>query len=272
MLPDYHMHTWRCGHATGEMEEYVQAARSLGLKEIGFTDHFPMYWLPEAQRDRSLAMAEDELVSYLREVRALQEKTPDLVIRLGIEADYIAGREEELSKLLSPFDFDYIIGSVHCLNGWAFDNPAHLDEYSRRDIDEVYREYFLLLQKAACSGLFNIMAHPDLVKKFGYRPKADPRPWYEETARVFSQAGVCVEINTAGLRWPAGEIYPALDFLKACRKFNVPVTVGSDAHSPTQVGYGRKQACTLLTATGYREVATFQNRKCVPVPLDLITL
>lgn len=267
MLPDYHMHTWRCGHAIGEMEEYVRAARFLGLEEIGFTDHFSMYWLPEAQRDRTLAMAEDEMVTYIREVKSLREKTPDLVIRLGIEADYIAGKEKDLRDLLLPFEFDYIIGSVHYLNGWAFDDPAQLDEYPKRDIDEIYREYFHLLQDAARSGLFDIMAHPDLVKKFGYRCKTDPRPWYEETARTFSQGGVCVEVNTAGLRWPANEIYPSLDFLKACCKYNVPATMGSDAHSPEQVGYGRNKACALLVEAGYREVATFQNRKCTLVPL-----
>jgi histidinol-phosphatase (PHP family) len=260
MLPDYHIHTWRCGHATGELNEYVEAARINGLKEIGFADHIPLYWLPEAARDPGLAMKEEDLKSYIEEVKRLQRNNPDLTVRLGIEADYIPGKAEKLADLLSAYPFDYLIGSVHYLNGWGFDHPDRRNEYSFREIKEVYASYFSLLQDAACSGIFDIIAHPDLVKKFGYRPKIDPSLWYEQTARVFARCGVCVEVNTAGLRAPAAEIYPALDFLRACRKYNVPVTTGSDAHSPAQVGYGWKEVRQWLQAAGYREVAFFCQR------------
>ncbi len=266
-LPDYHLHTWRCGHAAGKMAEYVEAARAAGISEIGFADHVPMYWLPAEKRNPTLAMKEEDLPVYVAEVEKLRKENPDLVIRLGIEADYIPGGEEVLARLLSTYPFDYVLGSIHYIDGWEFDHPAEVEGYSHRDIDDVYDRYFALLQEAARSGLFDIMAHPDLVKKFGYRSRANPAPWYEQTARVLAGCGVCVEVNTAGLRAPAGEIYPAVDFLKACRKHGVPATAGSDAHSPAQVGYAREEARKLLLAAGYREAAIFQGRRLSLVPL-----
>ncbi len=267
-LPDYHIHTWRCGHAAGTPDAYVAAARAAGLSEIGFADHIPIYWLPEAERDPSLAMEEEELAEYVAEVVRLREENPDLTIRLGIEADFIPGRTVELAAVLFSAPFDYVIGSVHYIDGWAFDHPAHLTGYAQRDIRAIYADYFRLLQEAARSGLFDILAHPDLVKKFGYRPEDDLRPWYAETAAVFAACGVCVEVNTAGLRAPAGEIYPALDFLKVCREYGVPVTAGSDAHAPGQVGYAWEQALEWLRAAGYREVAVFEKRRRRTLPLD----
>lgn len=266
-LPDYHIHTRRCGHATGGLREYIAVARAAGFAEIGFADHIPLYWLPEAERDPGLAMREGELGDYVAEVCRLREENPDLVIRLGIEADFIPGQTEKLAAVLSAYPFDYVIGSVHYLGGWGFDHPDQLAGYLVRDINGIYRDYFCLLQEAACSGLFDIMAHPDLVKKFGYRLESDLRPWYEETAAVFAREGVCVEVNTAGLRAPAAEIYPALDFLKTCRALGVAATAGSDAHSPGQVGYAWEEVRKWLQAAGYREVAVFEkrHRKLLPI-------
>jgi len=269
MLPDYHWHTRRCGHAAGEMEEYLNLARAKGLKEIGFADHIPMYWLPAGKRDPGLAMSEGELPIYVAQVTRLREENPDLTIRLGIEADYIPGQDEALRKLLAGHPLDYIIGSVHYLDdGWGFDNPSNRGEYTRRNLEEIYAAYFFLIQRAAQSGLFDIMAHPDLIKKFGYRPAGDLTSWYDQTASIFAGAGVCVEVNTAGLAAPAGEIYPALDFLMLCRRYGVPVVAGSDAHSPDQVGQWWKEALLWIKEAGYREAATFAHRCRRMVPLE----
>lgn len=266
-LPDYHIHTRRCGHAAGEAAGYAAAAREAGLKEIGIADHIPMYWLPEKERDPSLAMPAEELPAYVEEVLALQGKLPGLTVRLGIEADYIPGKTEELAALLARYPFDYVIGSVHYIGGWGFDHPAKVAGFAGRDLLGIYADYFSLLREAAGSGLFDVLAHPDLVKKFGHRPAADLRPFYEETAAAFARAGVCVEVNTAGLRVPAAEIYPALEFLQACHRFGVPATVGSDAHAPAQVGFGGEEARRWLLAAGYREVAVFEKRARRLVPL-----
>lgn len=250
-LPDYHIHTARCGHASGRMEEYVKQALTLGLKEIGFADHIPMYWLDKKDRDPTLAMPEEELENYVRAVHMLQAEYPGINIRLGIEVDYIPGHEEKARRILERYPFDYVLGSVHYVDGWGFDNPAYIDRYKTIDLDRLYRRYFALVQQAACSGLFTIMAHPDLVKKFGYRPHTDLQELYDETARAFAEAGVCAEVSTAGLRVPAAEIYPSEEFLRACRNHAVPVTTGSDAHSPDLVGHGFDRAIELLTRVGY---------------------
>ena len=118
----------------------------------------------------------------------------------------------------------------------GFDNPAEIDGYRNRDLYRIYEQYFGLIQQAAETGIFDIIAHPDLVKKFGFTLERDLTPLYEETARVFKQANVCAEVNTAGLRYPAGEIYPSLAMLKILHRYDVPVSLGSDAHTPEQLG------------------------------------
>jgi len=260
-MVDYHVHTRRCGHAEGDLSTYLAAARARGLREIGFADHIPLYFLPRTARDPSLAMAEEELPHYVGEIKALKITHPGITVRLGIEADYVPGYEKELARILRAYPFDYVIGSIHYLDGWGFDNPEQVTGYEGRDPDELYHAYFTLLGQAAASGLFDIMAHPDLIKKFGCRPATDPTPLYENTAAIFARAGVCIEVNTAGLRAPVREIYPAPAFLYACRRFGVPATIGSDAHHPEQVGAGVGEAVALLRETGYRSIAVFTRRR-----------
>jgi len=243
------------------MEDYIEAARLKGLQELGFSDHLPMYWLPESERNPGLAMSEQELPLYMAKVIKLQEKYSDLSIKLGIEADYIPGNDTALNRLLDMYPFDYVLGSVHFVGGWAVDNPATKNDYEHINIDEIYTSYFSCLQSAAQSGFFNIMAHPDLIKKFGYRPKRNLAFLYEQTAVIFAKSGVCAEINTAGLRYPAREIYPSLELLRLFKKYDVPVTVGSDAHFPEQVGEDWKEAALYLKEADYREIAVFSGRR-----------
>jgi len=249
------------------MEDYIAAARLKGLQELGFSDHLPMYWLPESERNPGLAMSEQELPFYVAKVIKLREENNDLSIKLGIEADYIPGNNTALNRLLALYPFDYVLGSVHFVNGWAVDNPANKNEYEHINLDEIYAAYFSCLQSAARSGLFNIMAHPDLIKKFGYRPKSDLTFLYEQTARIIAKANVCIEVNTAGLRYPAREIYPSLELLRLFKKYGVPATVGSDAHLPEQVGEDWEEAALYLKEAGYREVAAFSGRRLTMVKI-----
>lgn len=260
MPVDYHIHTKMCGHAVGEMEEYVQAARRKGLLEMGFSDHIPMYFLPPDERDLSIAMRQEELPEYVRRVREAQQKFYPYPVKFGIEADYAPGMEEELAAILKLYEFDYVLGSIHFLAGWGFDNPLNIAEYDKWDIYELYSLYFSTLGRAAASGLFDTIAHPDLIKKFGFRPDRDIRELYENTVKIIADAGVCIEINTAGLRVPAGEIYPHVDFLGLCFRNKVPVSLGSDAHSPEQVGANFGEAVQLLKSVGYTEVVTYAGR------------
>jgi len=263
---DYHIHTKRCGHATGEMGEYLAEAIKKGIWEVGFADHFPLYFQSRDKRDQQIAMDECEIDYYISDLIMLRHQESRRVnVRLGFEVDYIPGHEEFLKKTLRQYPLDYVLGSVHYIDGWAFDHPDFTDKYAASNIDEVYHRYFQLVREAARSGLFDIMAHADLIKKFNYHPSADFNllEEYRKTARVFSEASVCVEVNTAGLRSPVGEIYPTLDFLKLCREYMVPVTLGSDAHRPDQVGQDFDRATALLKSVGYRETAVFQFRKII---------
>ncbi len=260
-LVDYHMHTTRCGHAEGTMEEYVQQGLALGLAEIGFSDHLHLYWLPQDQRDPSLAMAEEELPEYVESVLRLRERYPQIPIRLGLEADYIPGQEEALRRLLEPYPWDYLYGSIHFIGDWGFDDPKYVDRYAQWDIDRLYHHYFGLVRGAADSGLFDVMGHLDVVKKFGHRPRGDVSGLYREVVATLKKAGVAVEVSTAGLRKPVGEIYPAPALLAECARQGVPATLGSDSHRPSDVGIHFDQALEALRAAGYRQVLRFEGRQ-----------
>jgi len=257
---DYHLHTKMCGHATGEIEEYLAAAERRGLVEIGFCDHLPLYFLPPGRMIPGYAMLESDMSTYVGAVNRLREKGGPVRVKLGVEADYVPGHESKLEKLLNAHPFDYVTGSVHFIDGWSFDRPEEIEKYSEWDLWELYEKYFTLVQQAALSGLFDIMAHPDLIKKFNLFPSRSLMPLYDDTARAFKRAGVCVEVNTAGLRYPVREIYPAPDFLKVAFRYGLPVTLGSDAHHPDQVSAGFTEAVALIKEVGYREITLFDQR------------
>jgi len=261
MIPvDYHLHTSLCGHAFGKIEDYLEKAVQMGIQEVGFSDHLPLYFLPPGHTIPGYAMEEKELPVYVDTIKSYARNS-SVRVKLGIEADYVPGYEEKLTSLLLPYPFDYVTGSVHFIDGWGFDNPDEVEEYSRREIDRVYERYFTLVQQAALTGLFDVMAHPDLIKKFNFHPIRDLRPLYEETARVFKRAGVCVEVNSSGLRYPVAEIYPASKLLEVFFKYGIPVTLGSDAHRPEQVGVGLAEALKLVKNIGYKEIASFNGRR-----------
>jgi len=200
-------------------------------------------------------------------MEALQRLFPNLPIKLGLEVDYSPSSVEKIGSMLRRYSFDYVLGSVHSMGDWFFDDNRYMDEYQRRGIDQVYKEYFRLMQEAALSDLFDIVAHPDLIKKFGHKPKDDPQPLYEETVEAFKNAGVCIEVNTSGLRKPVKEIYPNREFLKLCLENRIPVTLGSDAHQPKEVGQDLEKAISLLKSVGYKELTLFTEGKRKYIPL-----
>lgn len=256
--PDYHVHTERCGHARGAAWEYVTAAREKGLEGIGISDHLPL--LHTTTPDPVLAMSRDELPEYVDEVIELKERYPGYVL-LGIEADFNPDIAGETADLLAAYPFDYAIGSIHYLEGWGFDDPRYADEFDSRDVNAVYREYLELVGRAADSGLFDVMGHLDLVKKFGHRATNDLAPEWERLAQRLADAGVAVEINTAGLRKPVGEMYPAAEVLELLAGAGVPLVFGSDAHSPEDVGRDFPNALELARRCGYREYVTFLSNR-----------
>lgn len=254
---DYHVHTDRCGHADGAMIDYLGQARKIGLREIGFADHLPLL----TKEDPTLTMSAGELPDYVKAVKSLAGDARGIAVKLGIEADYIPGLEGETASLLGSYDFDYVIGSIHFIEGWGFDDSRYLEGYNKKDLHTIYDEYFGLVAKAAGSGMFDIIGHLDLVKKYSFRPETDITDILEEVVSAIKESRVCIEINTAGLRKPAGEVYPSEAILALCARAGVPITLGSDAHRPEEVGMDFDHALRLAVAAGYRRLAVYSKRE-----------
>lgn len=252
------MHTPLCGHAIGEPRAYAAHAVKLGFKEIGFSDHAPLV----SHEDPKITMSIYQLPLYYRLIEDAQAKFKNKIkIKMSLEADYLPGYEEKTEEILKSYPFDYVIGSVHFIGKWGFDDPAERKKWDQKDINQVYREYYELLRQCAKTKYFDIMGHVDLVKKFGHRPSENMSDEVRRTAKVFKDFGAVIEINTSGLRKPVGEMYPSLDCLRIYCKAGVPLTFGSDAHEPIHVGCDFAKALDLARAAGYKEYVTFKKRK-----------
>lgn len=254
-LIDCHIHTQACGHAEGTVAQMVEAAVARGLTSIVLTEHLP---LPhDLNEGGDFAPSPDAFLRYAEEVRELAAST-SLNIILGAEADWMPHRPEDMElqeEVAGSAGVDVVLGSVHFIDDWPFDSPSHLDGWDTRGVDEVWVRYFELWRAAARSGRFDVMAHPDLVKKFGHRPSFDLDDLYMEAAKAAAAGGLLIEVSTAGLRKPVGEMYPSAQLLSAFRVAGVAATVGSDAHAPDEVGYELKGAYEALSRAGYTEVA-----------------
>jgi len=257
---DYHIHTPLCRHAEGKMEDYLEEATRRGLEEVGFADHFPLKMLgvvPEIP----VTMEPEELSYYVEKVKELSYRAP-VQVKLGIELDYFPGKTEVTAEVLQGLPFDYIIGSVHYINDWDCTHPLYSEEYHKRSLEEVYRDYFALIENACRSGLFDIIAHVDVVKKFGHRVADDvAHDFYRHIAKVFQETNMCLELNTAGWDNKANELYPALELLRECVKKGVGVTAGSDAHAPNQVGRYFDRLEKILKKEGISHLLKFKDRK-----------
>jgi histidinol-phosphatase (PHP family) len=260
MIPyaDCHMHTPLCGHAIGAPEEYVKQAIKMGLKEIGFSDHAPMAHKPMPD----ITMSFEDLPKYNAMIEDVRKRyASQISIKIALESDFLPGYESKTKSIINSYPYDYIIGSVHFIDDWAFDNPDTREYWKKYDVNEIYIKYYSLLRQSAQTGFFQIIGHCDLPKKFGARPTTDLTDEIKATAKVFKETGVAVEINTAGLHKPIGEMYPSPHCLKIYREAGVPLTFGSDAHDPKNVGRDFDKAADLAKSAGYKEYVLFKNRK-----------
>jgi histidinol-phosphatase (PHP family) len=255
---DLHTHTPLCRHAVGEPVDYARRALEIGLTELGFSDHSPM-----ARDDfDNWRMFDRQLDEYVAKVRLAQQEFPQLTIRLALEVDYLPGQEDWIRQLARRHPWDYFIGSVHYVSdSWDIDNPAKLSEWKKRDPFAVWSAYFERLTLAAQSGLFDIIGHCDLPKKFGIRPQQDCTPLYEKFLDAVAESDVAIELNTAGLRKDCREIYPARNILEMAFQKGVPITFGSDAHAPGEVGMNLEDAVELARSVGYTETVRFKQRQ-----------
>ena len=267
MLTDYHLHlrpdeagTFAETFTAANVQRYREAAEAAGISELGVSEHIHRFRqaLSVWEHDYWREQAVDDIDDYCAFVRDQTD------LRLGLEVDFVAGREDRTQNLIEQCELDYVVGSVHFLGDLAVDFDR-FDIWERANSpDEVWRRYFETLAAAARSGLFDILAHPDLVKMWGAArptPPGDPRRYYEPALEAIAESGIAVEVSTAGLRKPVGEIYPAPAFLEAALETGAPIALSSDAHLPEQVGFAYEQALELLDGLGVRELAVFEGRE-----------
>jgi histidinol-phosphatase (PHP family) len=267
MLTDYHLHlrpdeddTPPERYFTAEnVERYREAADAAGIEELGASEHVHRFtqalelWRHPFWEEQ----ARDDIDAYCEFVRGAG-------LKLGIECDFVPGAEDRTANLLEARDFDYVVGSVHFVGEAAVDHEGW-DVWERKgDADEVWRRYFAALAECARSGLFDILAHPDLVKVWGRArplPERDPRHYYEPAVEAIAESGIAVEVSTAGLRKPVGELYPSLGFAEMCVEAGAPFALSSDAHLPEQVGYEYERALELFAELGVEEICVFERRR-----------
>ncbi len=268
MLTDYHTHTFRCGHAVGTMDQYVEAAIARGIGEIGLTDHLYLYFEDPNRRDVRWAMPEDQFPVHYQEMLAVRDRYRDRInVRVSVEADYIEGFETELMQVLDGYEFDYVLGSVHFMDGWLIDDPEQAHRYKEERVAEVYRRYYQRLQKAIELGAFDVLAHLDLPKKFGFLPEEDISALVAETLDAIEAHDLAVEVSSAGLRKPIGEIYPSRVILEQMRRREIPIVLSSDAHAPEEIGADYDQSLSLVRSVGYENLVVFDRRERQSLPI-----
>ncbi len=268
MLTDYHLHLRPDEHeataaqyfTTANAERYREAAAERGITELGVAEHIHRFRQALEVWDHPFwrSYAVDDLDEYCAFVR---EETD---LRLGIEADFIGGREDRMANLLDGRDWDYVVGSVHFLEDRALDMEEWSVWLKGESSERIWTRYFAALAASARSGLFDILAHPDLVKIWGEDkplPDGDLRRFYYPAMEVIAECDVAIEVSTAGLRKPVGEIYPAPEFLEMAVDAGKPLALSSDAHLPEQLGHEYDRALELLDSLGVKEIAVFEGRQ-----------
>jgi histidinol-phosphatase (PHP family) len=267
VLTDYHVHlrpddaraTFASAFTAANVARYRDAAERVGIAELGVSEHIHRFQQSLAVWDHPFwrEQALDDIDAYCEFVR--QETD----LRLGLEVDFVPGREDRTQNLIERCELDYVVGSVHFLGELAVDFDRFDIWEASRSPEDVWRRYFETLAAAARSGMFDILAHPDLVKMWGASrpaPAGELRRYYEPALEAIAESGIAVEVSTAGLRKPVAEIYPAPAFIEGVLEAGAPIALSSDAHLPEQVGFGYDLALELLETLGVRELAVFERR------------
>jgi histidinol-phosphatase (PHP family) len=253
MRVDLHNHTRLCNHAEGEVEEYILQAIESGTEYFGFSEHAPMDFDPKYR------ISFKQMSLYEGEIQKYKEKYRDKIeILLGYEVDFLEGHMDE--RVLNA-DVDYLIGSVHFIEKWGFDNPEFIGRYENEDIDEIWQNYFDAVEQMALSKKFDIVGHLDLIKVFKFMPKGNITKIAQKALKAIKDTDMVLELNVAGYRKPIGEAYPSSSLLKEAFKLGIPITFASDAHAPQQVSMFSDAITQLAKSVGYKECAVFHKRK-----------
>ena len=266
----------------GYIDQYVETALERGATEIGFTEH--LYRCHESApvlgrwwEDDPNPVLATEIAEVIRSERSLSleryvevvvdAKDRGLPIKLGLEVDFQPGTEEKTLELLAPYPFDYLIGSVHWVGAWWPDRKAGMEEYERLGDHAAYEKYFAAETALAESGLVDVLAHADFVKRAGGRLYHPPVDLYEKVAQAAAARGTAVEVSSAGLRQTIEEIYPAPLFLQMFQQADVPITLASDAHRPQDTARELGAVVAAARTAGYTHHLRFDARMRVYVPL-----
>jgi histidinol-phosphatase (PHP family) len=267
VLTDYHLHL-RPDDVDASADEYfteanvdryLEAAREAGIDELGVSEHIHRFTAALEVWDHAVwkENARDDLGAYCEFVRS----TP---LRLGIEMDYVPGREDRIANVLDAHEFDYVVGSVHFLRDRAVDWEVYDVWHGAADPDHVWKLYFEAIAETARTGLYDILAHPDLVKYWGHerpRPERDVRFYYEPAIEAIAETQIAVEVSTAGWRKPVDELYPSDAFAEMCIDAGAAFALSSDAHVPEDVGHQYDRAVETMRGWGVEEICVFSNRE-----------
>ncbi len=291
-MSDYHLHLHPHEPAEGgpppgeypdgHIESYVEAAASRGVTELGFTEHLyrcveaeavlgpfweqePDQWLADYSeafvvKDRNLSIDR-----YVDAVLAAQGR--GLPVLLGLEVDFFPETIDAVMEFLAPYPWDFLIGSVHWVGGWAIDSSGAAGEFPRRGVETAWEQYFDLETRLAASGAVDVLAHVDVCKKFGHRPAEEPLHLYEQVVQAAAASGTAVEVSSQGLARPSAEVYPAPAFLRMFHEAGVPITLASDAHVAAEAGWGHDEVVAAARAAGYSQMLRFRARRRELVPL-----
>lgn len=268
MIVDYHTHTYMCGHASGTLSAYIETAIERGVDEIALTDHLFLYYEDPGNRDPSLAMREEQYPAHYDAMKLTQCRYRERInVRVSVEADWVSGAEDRLREILSNYDFDFVLGGVHYVDGWLIDSAEDLHNYEKIPLEEIYRAYFRELRSAANSGLFDVLAHFDLPKKFGHKVPDSVKPIVLETLDCVKESGCAIEVSSVGLRDPIRECYPGPWIIEEMGKRDISIVLSSDAHAPAEVAYDFDRLIPMLLDSGYRSIVTFDQREPAVQPL-----
>ncbi len=253
MRIDLHNHTSLCNHAEGSVEDYVKAAIAHQIDVFGFSDHAPMDFDPHYR------MRFEQMQHYRDEVLHAKDVYRDRIeVLFGYEVDYLPGH---MDPRVLEAEVDYLIGSVHFIDEWGFDNPEFIGRYEHEDLDAVWQRYFDLIEAMAQSRLFDIVGHLDLIKVFKFMPQKPIEEIAQKSINAIKKADMSIEINVSGYRKPIGEAYPSRALLEMAYALQIPITFGSDAHKSEQVGLYRQEAEALARSVGYTHAALYRGRQ-----------
>ncbi len=265
MRVDLHNHTIYCNHATGTMQEYIDRANEVGIDIFGFSCHAPMKF------DEKYRMSLTNMYSYFQQLEDLKvyvkHKQYDIKILKGLEVDYILDYEYLLEDSVLNADIDYLIGSVHFIGEWGFDNPELISGWKQHGIFETWNTYLDSIQSMANTRHFQIVGHFDLPKVFGSIMPDELNKKVESTLEILHKNNLVLEVNASGLRKDIKEQYPAIGVLKKAKEIGLDITLGSDAHSVSQIGFGYETCIEILKKIGFKEVAIFNNKNKIMVSL-----